>query len=322
MDSKLQLFDMEENKWFLVDEDARADGRRDGALLVNDVGFRRHDSMGSIKSITEEDMKQDMEVDMEELSLIVMGGIYGNKSYADAILQLDLTEQRVSVLARNFFRQRFSVLDLEDVYVIVGGRCMTPEAERYSTKADQQSTAQTDHLCDDIILIPKHALLDMTQWVSLPLSDISDMSPREWTGVAPLSSHSGLIFGGVDADGPTNDAYILHTDLASQRVIIKSTGMKNKLPVRSGHSMIRLPSGGVFVIGGEDENGDGLNDVWQFNIESGNFDEKAPHSKSMRPFLGAGVFPLNETTFCVYGGVSGWNTVEFSGSVDCMRMKE
>lgn len=295
--------------------------------------------------------------------LILFGGLNASKAYNEDIFSFDL--QTTRFLGNGFKRQRFSILDLEEVYILLGGREPSVTASS-STLATSSKSIETsivnisttknsskkttlnsiqpngDTLSDTAIIIPKSSLKVVESWQYIKL-DTEKFPPREWTSCTSISSTSGLLFGGVNSSGALNDAYIVsfnnltltiqplnHQFKTTMENTISSTSSSSKSykkisntsnlpPPRSGHNMIEINEI-IYIIGGEDSKGDGLNDVWKFDPKTLEFSEFIPNSSNMNGFLGSSIFPMlfseDESEnhdyeefngFCVYGGVTGWN---------------
>jgi hypothetical protein len=77
-------------------------------------------------------------------------------------------------------------------------------------------------------------------------------TPRAFAVATLLSDGRVLVTGGVDAMGPRDDALLFEPASSSLTPLAPSSGRANMLSPRFGHSATLLPSGAVFVFGGND----------------------------------------------------------------------
>lgn len=148
-------------------------------------------------------------------------------------------------------------------------------------------------------------------------------SPRLWTPMIYVETAGSpsmvqyCVFGGLDTidNRPANDLWCFLPDNG----IWKRLDQKGDIPSRrSGHHMFfDAASEHIVLFGGEDVEGDGLNDVYVFDLKTSKWTRVAEideQANAPTGRLGAAVTQLkwasksrDNISFVVFGGLTGWN---------------
>lgn len=148
---------------------------------------------------------------------------------------------------------------------------------------------------------------DGTRWFKLPVQEGTEIpGARMWSSIVYAEEEQVIvIFGGFNGTSNCNDLWFYSIGSGSFE---KVAAMDKITPaVRSGHQMF-YSQRKVFVIGGEGEDGNGMNDVWEFGMESRKW-RQLTSSSVFGKRLGYGLFgsSFEEGQLCLFGGIDGWS---------------
>jgi len=134
--------------------------------------------------------------------------------------------------------------------------------------------------------------------------------PRTWASVVYSSlSNSLFLFGGYNGKN-MDDAWIFDLDTSQWK---KLSPRGDWPPPRSGSMAVYFAlASGVYLFGGEDLDGHGMNDLWFFDMSAYTWKEieaiERPPSRLGGAIALSSLLNENATSLLVFGGKEGWST--------------